>query len=101
MSYVQFLLIFLVAPSALLLALHGVAGIERLVRTLLGVSVAALIYFLPWWRLLIAKAIAFAPYKIEGSVAGIPWGLVAFVILQVFFVGSLTAIALRRSWWRR
>lgn len=101
MTYVQFLLIFLVAPSALLLALHGAVGIGRLIRTLLGVSAAALIYFLPWWRLLIAKALAFDPDKVQGTVAAMPWGLVAFVVLQVFFVGTLTAIALRRAWWRR
>lgn len=102
MTYLQFLLLFLVAPTALLLAVHGSAGIERTLSAIGVTALLALVYWAPWDHVLIAGGVwDFGVDKVRGTVWGIPWEQSAFFVLQVAFTGTLTAVVLGRAWWRR
>jgi lycopene cyclase domain-containing protein len=102
MTHLQFLLVFLVAPSALLLALHGARHL-RLLAIALGIAaVLALIYTVPWAYVLIKQDVwSFDPDKDGSALWGIPWEGYAAIVVQAIFAGTLTAIALRMAWGRK
>lgn len=102
MTYLQFVLVFLVAPSAVLLALHGARHIRLLATVLVIVVAAALAYTIPWAYLLVHQGVwRFDPSKTGSTLWRLPWESYVAIALQVVFVGTLTAIALRRPWGRK
>ena len=101
MTYLQFVLLFLVAPTALLLAIHGTAGADRLLRVAGAIAGIGLVYALPFEYLRVSLAGRdFDPDRVLATVLDVPIEQVLFVVLQVLFTGTLASIALRRSWWR-
>jgi hypothetical protein len=101
MTYLQFVLLFLVAPAALLVALHGTTGADRLFRVAGAVVGVGLVYALPFEYLRASLAGRdFDADKVLASVLDVPVEQVLFIVFQVCFTGTLAAIALRRSWWR-
>lgn len=102
MTFPQYLLLFLLAPSALLIALNGVARARLLIGAIVVAAVLALIYTVPWLHAVIADSILeFDPTRAGGDVWGIPLASYLFIVLQAFFTGALAAMALRRAWWRK
>ena len=101
MQYLQFVMLFLVAPTAVLIVVYGPRGSGQLLRLLGVVVVLALIYALPWDYLRIHGG-SWVPNRFASivEIAGVPIEDAFFFALQVLFVGTLTAIALRRPWWR-
>jgi lycopene beta-cyclase len=101
MTYLQFLLIFIVAPSALLLALHGTVGL-RATLTVTGLTaLIALVYTTPWDHQLIAMDVwGYAPGRVIGTIWLIPYEEYAFFILQTLFTSVLTVLVLRRTLWK-
>lgn len=91
MSYLQFLLVFLVAPSALLLALHGH---ERLRDTALLIGILAVIALAFGVPLQIALT-QLDVWSGDGRGLG---GVVFFALVPVF-TGTLAVVVLRRRWW--
>lgn len=101
MNYLQFLMVFLLAPTSVLVVLYGSRGVRQLLRLLGVVAVLALIYALPWDYLRIHRNDWIPnPVTSVASLAGVPIEDVFFFALQALFVGTLTALALRRPWWR-
>jgi len=102
MNYLQFLLVFLVAPSALLLALHGARHLRLLLVALGVAAVVALCYTVPWALVLIHQDIwSFDPGANSGTLGGLPWEGYVAIVMQALFTGTLAALALRRAWWRK
>lgn len=101
MNYLQFLLLFLVAPAALLLAIHGNAAVGRTLAIIGAVAGLLFVYSVPWLHLVTNRGILeFDPDKALGTLWLVPIEAYAFVLLQVAFTGALTFVVLRRSWWR-
>jgi lycopene cyclase domain-containing protein len=101
MHYLQFLLYFMVAPAALLLAVHGVAGIRATLAAGGVLAAAGLVMLVPWARLVVGTGTW--DHTAETVVAeawGLPLEDLAFFALQAVFVTTLTAILLRGRWWR-
>ena len=98
MSYLLFLLVFLVPPLALLLyVLRG--RIDRLSwRTFAVIGVAALLYTGPWDNAIILNGVwSFAPARVLNLVIGVvPLEEYLFYLLQVAVTGLCTLWALRR-----
>jgi lycopene cyclase domain-containing protein len=100
MTYLQFLLLFLVAPTALLFALHVPINLRASVTVIGLTALAATIYAIPWDHAIIAKgAWDHAAGDIIGSAWGVPLEDYAFFLLQAAFTGVLTVLVLRRRWW--
>jgi lycopene cyclase domain-containing protein len=100
MSYGQFLLIFLVLPLvAAAVVLRRVLS-RRLMLTVLGVSILALVYTAPWDNLIVVNGVwSYGPDHILGVVIGhVPLEEYVFYVLQVGLAGILTAglLAARR-----
>lgn len=101
MTALQFVLLFLVAPSVLLVALHGSAGRRRLLRVVGSIAAVGLVYALPFEYLRVSLTERdFDTDKVLATVLDVPIEQALFVVFQVLFTGTLAAIALRRSWWR-
>jgi cytosine/uracil/thiamine/allantoin permease len=101
MSYLQFLLLFLVAPTALLLAAHGPVRIERTLSVIGVMAVVGVLYMAPWLHLLVAKAVLdYGPDKVEGTLWAVAWEQYAFAALQVAFTATLAVLVLRRVGWK-
>ena len=102
MTFLQFLLIFLVAPSALLIAAHGAAGASRLLGVAGVIAFVALVYAIPFDHVLMSRGIwDYGADKVQATAWDVPFEQYAFHALQAIFTAALTAIVLRRSWWRR
>lgn len=102
MTYLQFLLVFLVAPSALLLALYGAAHLRILLAALAIGAVGALIYTVPWALVLVHQRVwLFDPSKVSNELWGLPWESYVAIVMQTVFTGTLVALALRRAWGRK
>jgi lycopene cyclase domain-containing protein len=100
-NYLQFLCFFLIAPAALLLAIHGNAALGRTFAIIGTIAGLLLLYTLPWLHLVTNRGIlAFDPDKALGTLWLVPFEAYAFVLLQVAFTGALTFVVLRRAWWR-
>jgi lycopene cyclase domain-containing protein len=101
-TYLQFLLVFMVAPAALLLALHGAQHLRLLAVGLAIAAVLALAYTLPWAYVLIDNGVwSFDPSKHGAGIGRFPWEGYAAIVVQAIFTGTLAAMALRRAWWRK
>jgi len=98
MSYLQFLLIFLVAPTALLLALNGH---ERLRDTLVVIAILVVVTLLFGVPLEFALVHTGVWGETGRGIAGIAFEDVAFFVLLAAFTGTLTMLVLRRRWWSR
>jgi lycopene cyclase domain-containing protein len=102
MTYLQFVLLFLVAPSALLLALHGARHVRLLAIALAIAVVVAMAYTIPWAYVLVHNGVwRFDPAKTGSTLWRLPWETFVAIALQVVFTGTLTALALRRPWGRK
>ncbi len=102
MTYLQFVLVFLVAPAALLLALHGARHLRLLFAAVGVAAVLALIYTAPWGYLLVHNGVwQFDRSKSGAALWGIPWEGYVAIVVQTLFTGTLVAVALRRPWGRR
>lgn len=99
MTYLTFLLIFLVPPIAVLLA----ALRDRLTRrhwaTLALIAAIALAYTAPWDNALVRNGVwSFAPARVLHPVIGVvPVEEYLFYVLQVLLTGLLTIWWLQRS----
>ena len=101
MTYLQFLLIFLVGPSLLLLPLVGGPHLRRAVAAALLAAVLMLVLGAPLARALASNVIEYDADRVGQALAGAPIEAYVAFPLQAFFVGLLTAVAIRRSWWRK
>jgi lycopene cyclase domain-containing protein len=102
MAYLQLLLLFLVAPTALLLAVHGSARVERTLSAIGITALLGLICWVPWDHFLISQGIwDYGVDRVRGTTWAIPWEQYAFFVLQVAFTGSLAVVVLRRFSWKR
>lgn len=100
-TFLQFLLIFMVAPTALLIAAHGVHGAERMLATAGAVAIVVVIVLAPLDHLLMAKGIwDYGADKVQATAWDVPVEKYGLRALQVVFVVALTAIVLRRWPWR-
>lgn len=100
MTYLQFLLIFLVAPTALLLALHGTVRLRETLSVMGALALIAVVYTTPWDHLLIRLDVwDHANGRVLGTLWRIPYEEYAFFVLQVAFTTTLTVLVLRRRWW--
>lgn len=98
MSYLSFLLIFLVPPLCILLyALRGRVGRPNR-RALAVTAIAALLYTGPWDNAIILNGVwSYSRSHVLNVVVGVvPIEEYAFYILQVAVAGLLTLWALRR-----
>lgn len=101
MSYLQFLLLFIVAPTVLMLSLHGRANFRTLLAVCVITAAVAVIYTTPWDHFLIEMDVwNYGTGRVIGTLWSIPYEEYAFFVLQVFFTGALTALVLRRRWWK-
>jgi len=100
LSYLQFLLIFLVAPTALLLAYHGPLHI-RPVLIVCGCTAAFMVVIgVPWLHALVEMGVwGWDSDKVQATVWDIPLEAAAFFALQAVFTGTMVVLALRRPWW--
>lgn len=99
MSYLTFLLIFLVPPiAALLVALRGRVT-RRQWATLALIAAIALAYTTPWDTALVRNGVwSFGPAHIAHLVIGVlPMEEYLFYVLQVLLTGLFTIWWLRRS----
>ncbi|MEO9255285.1 MAG: hypothetical protein ABI305_07090 [Tepidiformaceae bacterium] len=102
MSFLQFLLYFLVAPTALLLAAHGTLRIGRTLAVVGVMAGVALVYFGVFEHVVIARGIwDFDADKVVAAVWRVPLEQYAFLVLQVAFTGTLAVLVLRRLGWKR
>jgi lycopene cyclase domain-containing protein len=101
LSYLQFLLIFVVAPTALLLAYHGPLHIRPVLIACGCTAIFMLLIGVPWLHALIELGIwGWDADKVQATAWDVPIEAAAFFALQAIFTGVLAAIALRRPWWR-
>ncbi len=101
MSYLQFLLFFIVVPTVLMLALHGRVNLRSLLAVCAVTATVAVIYTTPWDHFLIEMDVwNYGNGRVIGTFWSIPYEEYAFFVLQVFFTGTLTALVLRRRWWK-
>ena len=102
MSYLQYLLIFLVAPTAVLFAYHGPLHIRRVVAAC-GLAAAVMVVAgVPWLHALVQLEVwGWDPAKVTFTTWDVPWDAAAFFVLQAFFTGVLAVLALRRPWGRK
>lgn len=100
MTYVQFLLLFLVAPSALLLALHGTGRLRESLAVVAVVGAAFLVLALPWDYLLVRLGVSgFGAGDVEGAFLRLPYEEYLFLALQAVFTALLTMLVFRGRWW--
>jgi lycopene cyclase domain-containing protein len=100
-SALQFVLLFLLAPSALLLASLGNRLVERTAPVIAVIAAAALIYMVPWAHAWFAAGIwDWGLDTSQGDVWGVPLEAYAFFVLQAVFTGALTVIVSRRLGWK-
>jgi lycopene cyclase domain-containing protein len=97
MSYLQFLLYFLVAPTALLLAAQGTFRIGRTLSVIGVLAGLAFLYAIPWQHALIERGVwDFGTDKVQATVWRVPLEQYAFVVFQVAFTAALAVLVLRR-----
>jgi len=101
MTYVEFLLLFLVGPSLLLVPLIGPLHLRRALVVAVAAAAAMAIVSLPLARGLAFHIRSYADGRVGPGVFGVPFEGCFFFVLQAVFVSLLTMAALRRSWWRR
>lgn len=101
MSFLQFLLYFLVAPTALLLAAHGALRIGRTLSVIGVMAAVGVIAFGVFDHLLISRGVwDFGPDKVLATIWRVPLEQYAFLVLQVAFTGTLAVLVLRRLGWK-
>lgn len=101
MSYLQYLLIFLVAPTAVLMAYHGPIHIRRVVAACSLAAAVMVVGGVPWLHALVRLGVwGWDPAKVTLTTWDVPWDAAAFFVLQAFFTGVLAVLALRRPWGR-
>ncbi len=101
MSLLQFTLVFLLAPSALLLAALGNRLVERALPVLAVTALAGLIYMVPWAHAWFSSGTwDWGVDTSQGSFWDIPWEAYACFVLQAFFTGALTLVVSRRLGWK-
>lgn len=91
MTYAQFLATFLGVPIIFLLWMSQ--GIHRrLVVTLAGISLVAMLYTAPWDNLIVMLGVwSYGPHRILGVVLGhVPLEEYIFYVLQVILTGLVT-----------
>lgn len=100
MTYLQFLLLFLVAPAALLLALHGTFQLRESLAVVAFTAVLFLVLVLPWDHLLVrAGVLEYGAGKVQGRLWRVPYEEYAFFAAQAVFTAALTMLVFRRRWW--
>jgi lycopene cyclase domain-containing protein len=91
LTYAQFLATFLGVPIIFLLWMSQ--GIHRrLVVTLAGISLVAMLYTAPWDNLIVMLGVwSYGPHRILGVVLGhVPLEEYIFYVLQVILTGLVT-----------
>lgn len=100
MTFVQFLLLFLVAPAALLLVAHGPAQLRTTVAVVAVVALLMLLLTAPLAVVLVrADVLVYRPDGVAGTLASVPGEAIALAGLEAAFSGALTTLVLRRRWW--
>lgn len=101
MSYLQFDLLFLLAPAAVLLASLGNRALERALPVAVAVAVAGTLYMVPWTHWLFSSGLwDFGVDTTQGLVWGVPWEAYLFVLLQGVFTAAVTIVVLVRLPWK-
>ncbi len=97
MSYGLFLAFFLGIPLAALLMVGKTLN-ARLLLVLGATSLLALAYTTPWDNLIIEHGVwSYGRGRVMGALVGhVPLEECAFYVLQVFLVGMVTALMLRK-----
>ena len=100
MHLAQFVLYFLVAPTALLLAAFGSRGVRPVLAAALVTAAGATALLLVLDALLVNLDVwDRTAEETLADVVGVPFEDVVFFALQAVFVTTLAAILLRRSGW--
>lgn len=101
MTYLQFLLIFLVLPIVAMVAFSQNVRTRGTAAIILFTSLLALVYTTPWDHTLIALDVwGYGDERVLGTFWLIPWEEYGFFVLQVAFTTLLTVILLRRFGWK-
>lgn len=101
MTYLQFLLLFVVAPTVVLLVLHGTVKLRQLLAVCAVTAAVAVLYTTPWDHALIEMDVwNYGGGRVMGTFWSIPYEEYMFFVLQVFFTGTLTALILGRRRWK-
>lgn len=101
MHLAQFVLYFLVAPTALLLAAYGSRGVRHVLAAGGVLAVAAGVALLMLDALLVHLDVWLRDAEeVITDVGGVPIEDVVLFALQAVFVTTLVAILMRRSGWR-
>jgi lycopene beta-cyclase len=97
-TYLEFLALFMALPLILGVILMRGMG-RRLVLTLTGISILALLYTGPWDNLIVINGVwSYGSHRTLQVVIGhVPVEEYAFYVLQVFLAGMLAATLLRRA----
>ncbi len=100
MTYLEFLLLFVVAPAAVLTSVvaynqHHLGS--RVWVALLGVSPIAVVYTARWDQYLIAQNVWwYGEDRVRGAWLGVPWEEYGFMTLQPLLTGALLLTLLSR-----
>ncbi len=101
MTFLQFLLVFMVAPTALLIAAHGSDGAGQVLATAAIVAAAVVIVVAPLDHILIEQGIwDYGAGKVAATVWDVPVEKLGYRGLQAVFVVAVTALVVRRWPWR-
>ena len=103
MTYLQFLLIFIVAPTCVLLfAAVRMRLPARVYVYIAGLSVVAFLYATPWDNYLVKNEIwAYGIDRVVGTIAYVPIEEYMFFILQTFLAGLWTVVLYHGRQWHR
>jgi lycopene cyclase domain-containing protein len=98
MTYLDFLLVFLVAPIAIILVAWRRAARWWPWTTMAALAGVALLYTTPWDNAIIANGVwSYPPGRVLGPAIGrVPLEECAFYILQVVLTGAVTVLFLTR-----
>jgi lycopene cyclase domain-containing protein len=100
-SYLQFDLLFLLAPAAVLLASLGNRVLERALPVVAGVAIAGMLYLVPWSHWLFTTGLwDYGVDTTQGLVWSVPWEAYLFVLLQGAFTAAVTIVVLVRLPWK-
>lgn len=98
MTYLQFLLVFVAAPTLVLAALIVRAGVrKRWFLYVAGLAVVALLYATPWDNYLVWKEIwYYGPDRVIGTIGYVPVEEYMFFMVQTIFTGLWTLFVVLR-----
>lgn len=101
MTYLQFLLIFIVAPTCVLLyATMRKRPHARVYGYVAGLSVVAFLYATPWDNYLVKNEIwAYGIDRVVGTIGYVPIEEYMFFVLQTFFTGLWTVVLYHAKKW--